>query len=187
MDVSVDISNTVLKTGRLILRAWKLSDLDDLYEYAKVKSVGEAAGWKHHESLDVSRSILDSFIYEKNVFALVFKKSGKVIGSLGLHASWANEDPDFASLKIKEIGYVLSKDYWSRGLMTEAVNAVIDHCFNTIGLDALSVGHFKENGRSRRVIEKCGFRFVKEDTFYAKQLDKTFEDKKYILIRKPGN
>ena len=182
MDIQVDLSNIILETERLILRPWIESDLEDFFEYASVPGVGEMAGWKHHESKEVSKKILDSFIQEKTVFAVVYKQSGKVIGSLGLHRSWATYIPEYKDLKVKEIGYVLSKDYWGRGLMPEAVREVSRFCFETIGLDALTIGHFKTNDQSRRVIEKCGFRFVMNVDYYAKQLQKTFDEMKYILF-----
>ena len=46
MDVKIDITGIVLQTPRLILREWRESDLNDLYEYASVDGVGEMAGWK---------------------------------------------------------------------------------------------------------------------------------------------
>ena len=49
MNAAVDISNVILETERLILRPWKLEDLEDFYEYASVDGVGEMAGWPHHE------------------------------------------------------------------------------------------------------------------------------------------
>ncbi|MGI6140600.1 MAG: GNAT family N-acetyltransferase [Caldicoprobacterales bacterium] len=183
MDINIDITKTIIETDRLILRAWKETDVNDLYEYASIEGVGEMAGWKHHESIDVSHGILQSFISEKNVFAIVYKKNNKVIGSLGLHNSWANKEADYAHLKLKEIGYVLSKAYWGNGLMPEAVNAVIKFCFERCGLEALTVSHFSFNNQSKRVIEKCGFSFVKQGEYYAEQLQKTFEDMKYILFR----
>lgn len=184
MDIAVDITNTVLETERLFLRPWQESDLDDLYEYACVEGVGEMAGWKHHESITVSKKVLDLFIAEKDVFAVVYKENNKVIGSVGLHYSWANEEPEYKTLKLKEIGYVLAKDYWGKGLMPEAVKRVIRFCFEEYGLDALTVGHFSTNNQSRRTIEKCGFEFVKQSEYYAKQLQKSFDDMKYILPRK---
>ena len=183
MDIQIDITDTVLETRRLILRPWEESDLEDFYAYASVEGVGEMAGWRHHESIEVSRSILEDFMSHKNVFALVHRESGRAIGSLGLHPSWANEDEAYRDLKVKEIGYVLSRDYWGQGLMPEAVRAVIGFCFDTCGLDALTVGHFSVNGQSKRVIEKCGFQFVKESRYHAKQLGKDFDDMKYILLR----
>jgi [ribosomal protein S5]-alanine N-acetyltransferase len=182
MDTTIDITGTKLETERLILRTWHIDDLADFFEYACVDGVGEMAGWKHHESLDISKKILTSFIDEKNVFAIVYKKTGKVIGSLGLHNSWANDDAAYKDLKVKEIGYVLSKAYWGKGLMPEAVNEVIRFCFEDRGLDVLTIGHFETNCQSRRVIEKCGFRFVKNGEYYAKHLQKSFNDMKYILL-----
>lgn len=183
MDIVIDITKTILETDRLILRPWKETDVEDFYEYASVEGVGEMAGWKHHESLAVSENILQSFISEKNVFALVYKENNKVIGSLGLHNSWANNEPEYKDLKQKEIGYVLAKGYWGKGLVPEAVKAVIDYCFNDCNLDALTVGHFTTNHQSKRVIEKCGFMFVKKDRYFSEQIQKSFDDIKYILYR----
>lgn len=183
MDINVDISKVVIRTDRLILRAWRESDIDDLFEYASVDGVGEMAGWEHHETIEVSRKILDDFISEKNVFAIVYIEENKVIGSLGLHRSWANDDEIYKDLKSKDIGYVLSKDYWGMGLMPEAVQAVISFCFNSCGLEALTCGHFEKNSKSKRVIEKCGFSFVRKSEYHAKQLQKSFSDMEYILLR----
>ncbi|HMM32939.1 MAG TPA: GNAT family N-acetyltransferase, partial [Clostridia bacterium] len=125
MDVPVDVSNIVIETERLVLRAFVESDLEDFYAYASVPGVGEAAGWPHHTSMETSARVLQSFLEENEVFALYHKADKKVIGSLGLHRSWANEDERYQSLKLKEIGYVLAKEYWGSGLMTEAVRAAI--------------------------------------------------------------
>ncbi|HBP38315.1 MAG TPA: hypothetical protein DD640_06165 [Clostridiales bacterium] len=62
----------------------------------------------------------------KDVLTLYHKHDRKAIGSLGLHKSWANEEERFQNLRIKEIGYVLAKDYWGQGLMPEAVRALMD-------------------------------------------------------------
>lgn len=184
MDKKIDVTKTIITTDRLILRAWKETDAGDFYEYASVEGVGEMAGWKHHDSIDISKKILQSFISEKNVFAIIYKENNKVIGSLGLHKSWVDEDTLYADLKVKELGYVLSKAYWGRGLMPEAALAVIRFCFDKCGLDALTIGHFLTNNQSKRVIEKCGFLFVKKSEYYAEQLQSTYEDMKYILFKK---
>ncbi len=144
-------------------------DLDDFFEYASVEGVGVMAGWKHHASIGVSRKILNSFILEKDVFAITYKGNNKVIGSLGLHNSWANDDSNYSHLKVKEIGYVLSKAYWGNGLMPEAVSAVIRYCFDKYKLDALTICHFLSNKQSGRVIEKCGFKYVSQGKFYSEQ------------------
>ncbi len=161
MNAYIDVTNIRIETDRLILRPWTETDLHDLYEYASVEGVGEKAGWNHHQSLEESERILSSFIRNKKTFALELKESNKVIGSLGIEPR--DEDAGLPSqLQGREIGYVLSKDYWGRGLMPEAVKAVIDYCFGILSYDYLTCGHFDHNDRSRRVVEKCGFVFLKD-------------------------
>ena len=183
MDVTIDVTRKIIETERLILRGWKETDLNDFYEYASVEGVGEMAGWQHHTSMDVSKSILQNFISDKDVFAITYKENNKVIGSLGLHESWANEDTKYKDMKQKEIGYVLSKEYWGKGLIPEATLAVIKFCFEECGLDALTIGHFTSNNQSKRVIEKCGFHFVKNSKIYSNQTKLTYEEMRYILFR----
>ena len=163
MNAPIDISNVCIQTPRLILRPWKESDLADFYEYASVEGVGEMVGWCHHKSLDESRMILDMFLAGKKTFALELKENGKVIGSLGLEEM--RPDPVEGERFGREIGYVLSKDYWGRGLMPEAVQAAIRFCFDDLKLDYLTCCHFVRNPQSRRVIEKCGFTFFGESGF----------------------
>ena len=161
MNAPVDVTNIQIETPRLILRSWQASDLHDLNAYASVPGVGEMAGWNHHQSLEESSKILNLFIQNKKTFAIVLKGDGKVIGSLGLEPR--DEDLDlYTALQGREIGYVLSKEYWGRGLMTEAVKAVIRYCFETLNFGYLTCGHFDYNNRSRRVVEKCGFSFLKD-------------------------
>lgn len=182
MDVVVDITNTVIETERLILRAWQETDLDDFFEYASVEGVGENAGWRHHESIEDSRTILKIFISSKDEFAITDKINNKVIGSLGIHKSWANDDAKYAGLKLKDIGYVLSKEYWGNGLMPEAVKAVINFCFNVLELDAVTCGHSPSNHQSKRVIEKNGFEYVKTSDYYFEQFDHHTHSMRYILL-----
>ncbi|MBQ3291663.1 MAG: GNAT family N-acetyltransferase [Mogibacterium sp.] len=156
MNVPIDITEVVLKTERLILRPWRLSDLEDFYDYAKVKGVGEMAGWKPHESIKESREILEMFANDKKTFAVVY--NGKAIGSVGIEEYSEDKFPEFSELKCREIGYVLSKDHWGKGLMPEAILEVIRYLFEEVGLDLIVCGHFIWNTQSDRVQEKCGFR-----------------------------
>ena len=166
MNKQIDITDVVLTTDRLTLRPWRESDLNDFYEYASVDSVGQMAGWHPHRNMEESGMILSRFIQGRNVFAL--EHQGKVIGSLGIHNYSEAQHPELRDLTGVEIGYVLSKDYWGQGLMPEAVQTVIVWLFTEIGLDFILCGHFAHNNRSRRVIEKCGFRYVKTVPFETK-------------------
>ncbi|WP_160693160.1 GNAT family N-acetyltransferase [Clostridium sp. C2-6-12] len=183
MDITIDITKTIIETDRVILRAWQKEDVNDFFEYASIPGVGEMAGWKHHDSIEATEKVLETFISEKNVFAIIDKENNKVIGSLGLHKSWANDESIYAHFKIKEIGYVLSKAYWGKGIMPEVVKAVIRFYFDKNILDAFTIGHFSSNNQSKRVIEKCGFTFVEESEYFAKQLELKVDDMKYILLK----
>lgn len=182
MNREIDITGVVLKTERLTLRSWQETDLEDFYAYAKVDGVGQMAGWLPHKSIEESQRILQNFIKGKHTFAL--ELDGKVIGSLGIEEYSEENYPELADLQGREIGYVLSKEYWGRGLMTEAVRAVIAYLFDTVGLDFILVGHFDRNDRSRRVIEKCGFKFIK-NVDYTTRYD-TVENSLEYILRHPG-
>lgn len=159
MNAPIDIGNVTLKTERLLLRPWNEGDLEDFYAYARVDGVGQMAGWTPHASREVSKIILDDFIAGKRTFALEYR--GRVIGSLGLEEYSEKDYPELRDLRGREIGYVLSKEFWGQGLMPEAVNAVLGYLFVTLKLDFALVGHFDRNRQSARVIEKCGFRYLK--------------------------
>lgn len=178
MNVQIDVTGVYLDTGRMILRPWCESDLDDLYAYARVDGVGQMAGWRPHSSIEESKMILKMFIEGKKTFALVYH--GKVIGSLGIEKYCETHYPELTDKRGREIGYVLSKDFWGMGLMPEAVRAVIDWLFQSEKLDFIIVGHFDWNNRSRRVAEKCGFRYIKTVDLETRfdSVEKTHE---YIL------
>ena len=162
MNAEINISNVILETDRLILRTWEITDLDDFFEYASVEGVGEKAGWEHHKSKDKSLEILKMFIEEKKVFAIVLKENQKVIGSIGIEELSEELDKDLDNLLGRELGYVLNKDYWNKGIMKEAVSKVVDYCFNTLKLNFLMASYFNHNIASKKVLEKLNFKFYKD-------------------------
>ena len=179
MNAPIDVTGIHMETERMILRPWKDTDLPDLYTYASVAGVGEKAGWNHHRSAEESQRILSSFIRNKKTFAIELKENGRVIGSVGIEPR--EEDAGLPhELQGREIGYVLSKDYWGRGLMTEAVRAVIDYCFRVLRYDYLTCGHFLQNDRSRRVVEKSGFVYFGESR-YETRYDTVEISRNYVL------
>ena len=180
MNTPVDISDVTLKSERLIIRPWRRSDLDDFFEYASVDGVGQMAGWKPHENKEVSQKILDHFIEGKKTFALEYE--GKVIGSLGIEKYDEEKYPELKDSKAREIGYVLSKDYWGKSLMPEAVKEVIRYLFEDVGLDAILCGHFLWNRQSGRVQEKCGFRHYAFGT-YETRYGTVEQDETNIMTR----
>lgn len=166
MNAPFDVTGVTLYTERLTLRPFCQSDLEDLFTYASVDGVGQMAGWPPHQTPEASQFILNLFIEEKKVFAIEYE--GKVIGSLGVECYQESKHPEFADKKCRELGFVLAKPYWGRGLMPEAVNRVIAYLFDEVGLDAIFCGHFRRNHQSARVQEKCGFRFLSYGQFQTR-------------------
>jgi [ribosomal protein S5]-alanine N-acetyltransferase len=141
-----------LQTERLVLRMFTLEDTADLYAYARNPIVGQMAGWTPHRSMEDSRQIVHQFINHGDVWAIVEKKSGRVIGSIGLHAD-GKRDVE----KTRMLGYVLGEPYWGQGYATEAAEAALRYAFGDLGCPLVSVFHTPQNDRSKRVIQKLGF------------------------------
>ena len=184
MDIPIDVSRVRIVTDRLMLRPFEESDLHDFNAYAKIPGVGECAGWHHHRSMDESSEILKTFVENKSTFALYHRADKKVIGSLGLHSGWTSRNEKYKHLRAKEIGYVVAKDYWNLGIATEAVMAIVNYGFMNLNIEAFGIAHFAENIASRKVAEKCGFKYIETGKYYSKQLDKHYDDIRHILLRK---
>ena len=163
MNAGIDVSGAVLRTERLILRPWREEDLEDMYAYASIDGVGQMAGWKPHENRQESQQILKDFIENRKTFAVECR--GQVIGSIGVEEYREERFPELADKKCRELGFVLAKEYWGLGLMPEAAREVIRWLFEEAGLDAILCCHFRWNRQSRRVQEKCGFRYYADDRY----------------------
>ena len=156
MNPPIDITNTVIRTKRCVLRPWKQEDLEDLFAYASVDGVGQPAGWTPHPDLAESQRVLDMFMESRRVFALEF--CGRVKGSVGIEKYNEERHPELDGLRCAELGAILAKDLWGQGIMTEALQEAIRFCFENLRLDAVLAGHRLDNLRSERMQEKCGLR-----------------------------
>jgi len=160
-----------LETERLILRKFVRPDLDAFYAYCQHPEVGPNAGWKPHESIEESLKYLEMMMEGNEVLAIVDKISNKVIGSVGMH-----EDTMRNTKGVKMVGYVLAKEFWGKGMMTEAVKEVMRHAFEVEHLELISVQHFANNAKSKRVIEKLGFKSEGTIRYARKIFDDSIED-----------
>ncbi|MDY3691133.1 MAG: GNAT family N-acetyltransferase [Dysosmobacter sp.] len=169
---------TALETPRLILRPFRQEDAGDVYEYARDPRVGPIAGWMPHASIEESREIIRTVFSRPDVFAMELRQSGKVIGSVGFVGNHpAGEDP---MVPDDEVGYALSPDQWGRGLMPEAVEAVLEYGFTQLGLRRIWCGHYAGNWRSSRVIGKCGFHYRFSRTEYVSLVNETRQSYFYV-------
>ena len=141
---------TTLKTERLLLRPFKLSDIDAVLEYASDPQ------WATHYPGPYNRKRAEYTVAfavstpgdNGAVFAIVY--DGRVIGLVSL-----NVDPEDRERKA-ELGYDIARNVWGRGLATEAASAVCDWGFREFALAKIFAGADARNRRSRRVMEKLG-------------------------------
>jgi len=148
-----------LNTERLLLRAWKETDAEECYKYAKDPQVGPIAGWPVHTSVENSRQIIRDILIAPESYAIVLKETGKVIGSICLRFGKATDLTDKEDEC--ELGYWLGALYWGQGLMTEAAKTLVSHAFTDLGVKKVWCGYYDGNSRSKRVQEKCGFIHVR--------------------------
>ena len=146
-----------LETPRLILRPLCLGDARDLFAYARDEQVSRHVLWDTHESLRQSREFLRGALRQyrrgqPGSFAIVLKESGRMIGTVGF--MWINLDH-----RSGEVGYSLNRDYWNRGLMTEALRQVVAFGFDTLRLNRIEAQHEVDNPASGRVMAHVGMRF----------------------------
>lgn len=167
-----DISPVVLETKRLILRNYKETDIDDYFEYASSNDVGPRIGFEPHKTKDSALDRLKLEIEKPFHFAIVWKELNKVVGSIELMNCKTER---YSNLKIepnaKEIGFLLSPDFWGKGIMPEATEAVLNFAFEELLINDVYIGHVSKNDQSKRVQEKLGFKIVGELENYRKWID----------------
>jgi len=145
------------ETERLIIRPWTTVDADNLYKYAKDPLIGPIAGWPIHTSVENSLEIIKSVLSVNETYAVCLKKNNEAIGSIGLLVG------EKSNIKIAkdeaEIGYWIGRPFWGQGLIPEAVRELMRHAFDDLQMKQLWCGYFEGNEKSKRVQEKCGFKY----------------------------
>lgn len=149
---------TTIETQRLVLRQWLDTDAESLFKYASDPDIGPIAGWPPHTSVENSLEIIHSILSAPETYAVVLKETNEQIGSCGIMFSNGLHSADMQQGEA-EIGYWIGKPYWGQGLIPEAVRALLSRCFNELRLNSVWCGHYEGNTKSKRVIEKCGFKY----------------------------
>ncbi len=170
-----------LETERLLLRKMSLDDAEAVLAYASDPEVTRYVIWETHRSREDSESFLRSVVgsyenAEEATWGIVYKGDRRFVGGCGI-VGW---DPDHARA---EMGYVLSREYWGRGLMPEAVRAMIRFGFERMGLNRIEARCIAENAASARVMEKAGMAY--EGTLRQREFIKgAYRDMKvYSILR----
>jgi ribosomal-protein-alanine N-acetyltransferase len=170
-----------LETDRLIQRKMTPNDAEAIFAYASDPEVTLYVSWETHRKIGDSESFLRSVVegYEKGEAAewgIAYKGDGRFVGGCGV-VGW---DLDHARA---ELGYVLSREYWGRGLMSEAVRAIISFGFKGMDLNRIEARCIMQNTASARVMEKAGMLY--EGTLRQREFIKgAYRDMKlYAILR----
>ena len=145
------------QTERLILRPWKDTDAESLYEYAKDPAVGPIAGGPVHTRVEESLEIIRNFLSDSETYAVCLKEDNRAIGSIGLIPPRQSQKK--ATNDEIEIGYWIGVPYWGNGYIPEAVRMMQKHAFEDLGCMAMWCGYYDGNEKSKRCQEKCGFTY----------------------------
>ena len=148
-----------IETDRLILRRYVIEDADAMYKnWASDSEVTKFLTWQPHSSVEVSRSIIEDWLKEYSdekyyQWAIVLKDNGnEPIGDISVVQM--NED-----ISMVHIGYCLGRAWWRRGIMSEALKAVMDFMFDTVKVNRVEARHDPRNPNSGKVMQKCGMKY----------------------------
>ena len=144
----------VIETERLILRKLTMRDASDMFRYCQDKEVARHVLWEAHTSILETRAYIRYNLYqyrsgEPASWCIVLRETNRVVGTIG----YMSYNADNSTV---EIGYSLAREQWGKGLMTEALLAVIGETFRTLKVHRIEAMHFTDNPASGRVMEKCG-------------------------------
>ncbi len=147
-----------INTNRLLLRKFNINDAKRAFKnWTNDEDVTKYLTWKPHNSLDITKALLNQWILDYQMantynWAIELKSTGDVIGSIGI----VHIDEENSSC---EVGYCLSKEYWKKGIMSEALSAVIDYLFSQINFNRIVAKHHIDNIASGKVMVKCNMTY----------------------------
>lgn len=148
-----------LETERLILRSPRREDADAMYRnWASDPEIPKYMTWPVHKTPEETERVIRKFMEEDAVrsyyhWMIVLKEINEPIGTIG---TLPESKAGYASPDQCAVGYCVSRKYWNRSIMTEALGKVIDYLFGTVGYYRIEATHDAENPASGRVMCKCG-------------------------------
>ena len=168
----------IIKTERLILRPWQMTDADAIVEgisdFETVKMLTAPYPYKKQDAIDfLERRQSDS--ENQFYFAITLKGSGKVIGGTNICLDKTNNT--------NSGGIWLNKNYQGKGYGTEAWTARAKFAFENLGLDKLYNGYFEHNKISPKMQFKIGYKIVGEQEKFCPALNKNVKEIKTVLTK----
>lgn len=147
-----------IETSRLVLRRITMEDADAMYQnWASDPKVTRFLTWPPHPNADVTRKVIESWLplYEKpSYYHWTITLKEDEWNPIGTIHGLVNDD-----LESVQIGYCLGRNWWHRGIMSEAAQAVIDFFFDRVGANSICSYHDPNNPHSGMVMRHCGMTY----------------------------
>ena len=147
-----------IETSRLILRRAIREDAEPMFRnWASDPEVTKFLTWPAHSNIAVSKMVIGSWLqeYEKDSYyqwMIELKEIGQPIGSISVVRQ--NDHVEEA-----EIGYCIGRNWWHKGIVSEALIAVIKYLFEEVGMNRVAARHDPNNPNSGGVMRKCGMKY----------------------------
>lgn len=145
-----------LRTPRLLLRQFRAGDAPAMFKnWASDSEVTRYLVWPPHADEGVSQMVLNDWLagYARpDFYQWAIEFEGEPIGSISVVSQ--ND-----SIEKAEIGYCIGRAWWHRGIMSEALGAVINYLFDEVGMQRIEARHDPRNSHSGGVMQKCGMKY----------------------------
>jgi len=135
------------------LRKWSEADLDSLVKYANNSDVAKwlTNGFPHPYTPEDGKTYLSMIANDNPTKVFAIDVNGEAIGSIGIFPQTDIHE------KNAEIGYWLAEKYWGQGIMSKAIEEIVEYGFQTFDIVRIFAKPFSTNLKSHRVLEKAGF------------------------------
>jgi [ribosomal protein S5]-alanine N-acetyltransferase len=165
-----------LTTSHICLRPWRIEDAETLLHILQEKDILQYFPPTTPATLEKMERYIRYHLahWEERGYghwAVTTREEGKVIGWNGLEFLPETQET--------EVAYLLSHDFWGKGLATEAAQAAVDFGFQTTGVNAIIGLVHPDNIGSQRVLEKIGLTFTCRATYFGMELNR-------FLIERPA-
>ena len=171
----IGLENRTLQSKRLTYRLLCAADKAALREILADRSVTEPAGFLPA----ASEEEFDAFFAEltRHGTGLAILLGDALIGYIHVR-KYVSEQAEYRDKKCVSTGFVIGKQYQNRGYATETLETLTAYLLQIF--DFCVAGHFIDNAPSKRVIEKCGYRYLETYTLFFEELGREMTVRDYV-------
>ncbi|WP_164506931.1 GNAT family N-acetyltransferase [Lapidilactobacillus bayanensis] len=145
----------MLENQRIYLRPFTDADLNFILQLGSDDLYRQTAGFAAVHNLDEAHKILRIYQQHPNDYVICLQETHQQIGFVELNERGIDERSQLADTR--EVGFILLKEFWNQGYMTEALKLVFDYAFIEMKISEIWAGHYENNQRSAHFLQKMGF------------------------------